>query len=88
MMTSGLLVCLASETSLREQAMAELRSCPQLTLGEQQGSWLTAALQTDDAEESERWHHWMQEIPGVRAVEVVFVHWDDDEAGVGRHEPR
>lgn len=84
-MTSGLLLSLSGDASAVEQALAQLRACPVLTLGDRQGSWLTAALQTSGPEESERWHRWMQGLPGVGDVEVVFVHWDDE--GDRHHEP-
>lgn len=78
MMTSGLLLSLAGDASAVEKALAELRACPVLTLGDRQGPWVTAALQTSGPEESERWHHWMEAIPGVGGVEVVFVSWDEE----------
>jgi nitrate reductase NapAB chaperone NapD len=76
-MTSGLVVCLADDVSEADGVIRALQSCPLLTLGDQNGRWVTAALQTEDAETSDFWYRWVRDLTGVIDVEVVFVHWDD-----------
>lgn len=76
MMTSGLVVMLETDSLNSASALAAIRAMPALTLGEQNGRWLSVALETGHAEESERWHDWLSRLPGVEDVEVVFVHWD------------
>ena len=83
MMTSGLVVMLEEDSPESISALAEIHSAPALTLGEQTGRWLSVALETDDADESERWHEWLRRLPGVEDVEVVFVHWDAEALNAG-----
>lgn len=77
MMTSGLVVRLNSDSP--EAALAAIHTAPSLTVGEQYGDWLTVVVETPDAVESERLFVWLQDLPGVESVEVVFVHWDEVE---------
>lgn len=78
-MVCGLVVMLDPDSPEGHSALAAIRSAPSLEVGEQNGRWLSVALETSDAEECERLHDWMNRIPGVEGVEVVFVHWDDAE---------
>ncbi len=82
MMTSGLIVMLDPDSPAGDSALAALRAADPFTVGDQRGRLLSAVLETRDAVESERWHDWLRQVPGVEDVEVVFVHWEDADAEV------
>jgi nitrate reductase NapAB chaperone NapD len=79
MMTSGLVVMLEPESPESAAALEAIRGTPTFILGDQNGCWLSVALEADNGAESEHWHDWLRRLPGVASVEVVFVHSDDVE---------
>ena len=78
-MTSGLVVTLDPDPVARDSALAALGRNPAFTVGEATDHRLPVALEAEDAEASERWTEWVRGLPGVVGVEVVFVHWDEQE---------
>lgn len=77
MITSGLIVKLEPAASGGISPLAAICSMSSFTIGKHEGDWLSVALEAEDAAASERWHDWIRNLPGVEAVEVVFVHLDD-----------
>ena len=84
MVMSGLVVLLKSDSCERDIALEAIRDVPQFMVGEPLGCWMTLALETPDAAESERLYDWLRNLPGVESVEVVFVHWDEIDLEVSR----
>lgn len=82
MMTSGLVVSL--EPAGGGGVPAAVGAEPAFSVGEVTASWLSVALEADDAAGSERWTDWLRRVPGVAGVEVVFVHWDGTDPEVTR----
>jgi hypothetical protein len=74
MHTSGLIVTLADPLALRE-----LSGAGPFILGAPTGPSVPAVLEVADPQAAQWWHDWTAALPGVEAVEVVFVHWDDSE---------
>lgn len=79
MMTSGLVLMLDPDSSEGDSAIETIRSIPSFILGDQNGCWLSVALEADGPRESENWHDWLRSLPGVASVKVVFVHTGDVE---------
>jgi nitrate reductase NapAB chaperone NapD len=84
---SGLVVTLDREPEARDRALAALTIDPRVTCGEPQGLRLPIVTETDDLESAEDLVEALGRIPGISFVDVVSVHFDDDneedEAGDG-----
>ena len=78
MITSGLVLTLNSDAALAEQAVASLRIRPEFTPGEQNDRWLPVALEVADDDASRAAHDWLNSLPGVEFVDVVYVDFSDD----------
>ncbi len=79
MHTTGLVLTLADDPPTVRTALQALASAGPFTLGKATGLCWSAVLEADDPKASHDWHDWAAALPGVEDVEVVFVHWDDDE---------
>lgn len=79
MMTSGLVVMLASAEPARAETVAAIRRVPVFTVGDPSTDCLPVALEAKGPEASETWCAWLRDLPGVQAVEIVFVQWDEVE---------
>lgn len=79
MHTSGLVITFADEPALARGAQLELTAAGPFTLGDTHGLRQAATLETTDPKAAHDWHDWAAALPGVGAIEVVFVHWDDAE---------
>jgi hypothetical protein len=81
MITSGLVLTLNADAALAEQAVASLRARPEFTPGERNDRWLPVALEARDESARRDLHDWIETLPGVDFVDVVYVNFsDDDEA--------
>ncbi|MBL8761239.1 MAG: hypothetical protein JNL50_08045 [Phycisphaerae bacterium] len=76
MAVSGIVVTLASDPGLAEQAMAALSADPRLTLGERFGLRLAAVAETDSPRADRDLWDQLHAIPGVVHVDVTFVALD------------
>jgi len=77
--TSGLVISLCADPALANAALVGLATAGPFTLGDASGPCRAVVLETTDPKASHDWHDWAATLPGVEAVEVVFVHWDDAE---------
>lgn len=75
-MTSGLVVTLDPDAEACDQILDFLAAAPVFTVGERTENWLSVAMETEVSEASEWWTDWLNQLPGVSGVEVVFVYWD------------
>ena len=48
--------------------------------GERNARWLPVAMEARDDAESRDLHDWLNALPGVDFVDVVYVNFDEDEA--------
>jgi hypothetical protein len=78
---SGLVITLSQDPALARDARAALANRPEIQLGEQRGRWLAAALRVGNPRDE---HAWIEQLPGVELVEVVFVgfgeNFEEDDA--------
>jgi hypothetical protein len=77
---SGLVITLNSDAELAAQAVATLSARPEFTPGERNTRWLPVAMEARDDGASRDLHDWLNALPGVDFVDVVFVNSDEDEA--------
>ena len=82
MHTSGLVITFAADPVLASGAQGELTVAGPFTLGEARGPRQAVTLETTDPKATHDWHDWAEALSGVENVEVVFVHWDDENAEV------
>lgn len=79
MTISSLLLTLSPEESARRQALATLAADPRLTLGEPIGDRLPLVLETPSAREAAQASEALLDVTGVTFVELVTVHFEDQE---------
>ncbi|MCI0537787.1 MAG: hypothetical protein L0Z50_21445 [Verrucomicrobiales bacterium] len=84
MTTSGLVITLSSDAQLAAQAVATLSARTEFTSGACLGRWLPVAAEARDDAESRRLHDWLQALPGVEFVDVVYVNFDLDTVSPGQ----
>lgn len=77
---SGLIITLESGTVAGDLALATLSNHPRIQLGSTDGPRYPAVLDTASESENKRWWRWLTDMPGVRFVDVVNVHFEDDDA--------
>lgn len=78
---SGLMVRVAPGES-GTAGVEALRSWPEVTLGERRGDWVPLAVESRDPGHGRELHERLEGVPGVMRVEVVSVHFVDDEGDV------
>lgn len=74
---SGLVLVLANPCEAEALARVLQIQEPRLEFGELQGDRMPCVLETVDARTSEEVHQWLLSQPGVLAVDVVFVSFDE-----------
>lgn len=77
---SGLILTLNGDAELAAQAVASLRTRPEFMPGERNARWLPVAMEARDDAASRDLHDWLNALPGVDFVDVVYVNFDADEA--------
>lgn len=77
---SGLILTLNADAELAAQAVATLSVRPEFMPGERNARWLPVAMEARDDAESRDLHDWLNALPGVDFVDVVYVNFDEDEA--------
>lgn len=80
MYTTGLVLMLAADPALANAALRQLAAAGPFTVGEPLGDCRSAVLETADPKAAHDWHDWAAALSGVVGLEVVFVHWDDNDA--------
>ena len=75
---SGLVLTLSADAALADQAVAKLHTRPEFTLGECNDRWLPVALDAADDAASRDLHDWLNALPGVEFVDVVYVDFSED----------
>ncbi len=82
MLTSGLVITLSSDAALGAEAVAQVGARPEFTPGARHDRWLPVALEARDDVASRAAHDWLQTLPGVAYVDVVYVNFDSAEPNV------
>lgn len=79
MHTTGLAITLSNDPVSRDTTFHQIAHHPACATLAPSGNSLAMAVQVQDADEACAVHEWLASLPGVDAVEVVFVHWDESE---------
>jgi hypothetical protein len=82
MHTSGLVLTLSVDPTMASVARGKLASAGPFQLGDAVGPCLAVVMETSAPPAAHEWHDWAAALPGVEAVEVVFVHWEEADAEV------
>ena len=77
---SGLILTLNADAALAAQAVATLSTRPEFLPGARNARWLPVAMEARDDAASRDLHDWLNALPGVDFVDVVYVNFDEDEA--------
>jgi len=77
---SGLILTLSNDAELAAQVIATLSTRVEFMPGERNARWLPVAMEARDDAESRDLHDWLNALPGVDFVDVVYVNFDEDEA--------
>jgi hypothetical protein len=76
---SGLLITLDRDPSKRTSAIAALQQHPSIDLGEGEDHRLPIVVDTPSSDDDRAVWDWLHEQPGITFVDVVYVHFDEDE---------
>ena len=79
MPTSGLVLTLSADPVLAGQAVAGVGARPEFTAEAPRDRWLPVAMEALDDAHSRELHDWLQALPGVEFVDVVYVHFEDQQ---------
>jgi nitrate reductase NapAB chaperone NapD len=78
MKISGLIVTLEPSQERRENAVRLMGEKPSFLLGECDGDHLPVAMEAASSQDAENEVRWLQDLPGVLFVDVVYVHESSD----------
>jgi nitrate reductase NapAB chaperone NapD len=79
---SGLVLLFAQDDEAIHQACAMMENVGHFILGERIGSRLSLVMEVDSSEDALKWHHWLQELPGVVSVDIAYVTVMDEHVNV------
>lgn len=77
MPVNGLLVKLSSDPKLSKAALADLSLRPEVSLGLLEDLWQPLAADTPDVRAAHDFHEWLEALPGVEKVDVIYVGFDE-----------
>jgi len=80
MPVNGLLVKLSLDPLLADAALARISKCPEVLLGDAQDRWQPLAVDTPDVRAAHNFHEWLEAVPGVEHVDVIYVGFDEPSA--------
>ncbi len=79
---SGLLLTLNENPSARSETLLALQSRSEIDVGQSVERWLPIAVDAANDEESRNLHDWISALPAVEFVDVVSVHFDDENGAI------
>lgn len=80
---SGLVIRLAPSDALARDAVAQLDAHEHIELGPCEHGRLAVVVETPSQELDKQLWIWINDLPGVEFVDVVYVHLDDDDVESG-----
>jgi hypothetical protein len=83
---SGLLLTLNENPYTRTETILALRSHSRIETGQCVERWLPIAVDAEDDDESRQLHDWISVLPGVEFVDVVSVHFDEENVATAKLE--
>ncbi|MCL4196465.1 MAG: hypothetical protein KJZ69_03140 [Phycisphaerales bacterium] len=81
---SGLVLTISPDARMRESLLAALSARREISLGRCEAQRLAVATDTADEDSDRALWRWLEAQPGVKHIDLVFVHFDDQE--VATHE--
>lgn len=80
MPVSGLVLTLRDDSQERDEALARLAEEPRITMGVLQANRLAFVIETESDDEDRQIWSWVNSLPGVTLVDVVFVGFEQESA--------
>jgi hypothetical protein len=77
MPVNGLLLTLSPDPDLANSARIRISSRPEVSLGTAQDRWQPLAADTPDVRAAHDLHEWLESLPGVEQVDVIYVGFDE-----------
>jgi hypothetical protein len=77
MPVNGLLLTLSSDPALAESARQTISSRAGVDMGETRGRWQPLAAETAGVKAAHDFHEWLESLPGVEQVDVIYVGFDE-----------
>jgi len=77
MPVNGLLLTLSNNAELADTARSTIARRQEVSLGEASGHWQPLAVDTPDVGASNDFHEWLEALPGVEQVDVIYVGFDE-----------
>ena len=77
MPVSGLVVTLADQSGVRENAINAIRNEPRIEIGVTQSGRMAIVVDTASDEEDKQLWQWLNRLPGVAFVDVVMVGFEE-----------
>jgi hypothetical protein len=77
MPVNGLLLTLSTDPALAAAARTRIAGRPEVVLGSAQDRWQPLAADTPDVKAAHDFHEWLEALPGVEQVDVIYVGFDE-----------
>jgi hypothetical protein len=77
MPVNGLLVKLSLDPRLADAALKRISRCPEASLGDTLDRWQPLAVDTPDVKAAHDFHEWLEALPGVEQVDVIYVGFEE-----------
>lgn len=77
MPVNGLLLTLSADPALADAARATISSRSEATQGDPQERWQPVAVDTPDVKAAHDFHEWLEALPGVEMVDIIYVGFDE-----------
>ncbi len=77
MPVNGLLLTLSADSVLAEDARRSIATRSEVELAPRQDRWQPLAVDTKDVRAAHDFHEWLESLPGVEQVEVIYVGFEE-----------
>jgi hypothetical protein len=77
MPVNGLLLTLSPDPALADTVRLQIAQRAEVSLGNAQDRWQPLAADTPDVSASHDLHEWLEALPGVEQVDVIYVGFDE-----------
>ena len=91
MPVNGLLITLTEDETLSKEVLLAIAERDGIELGDRTDRWQPVVVETSDTRDSHDVHEWLEALPGVVSVDVVFSSVSDpeeDKMTEGEHQDR
>lgn len=77
MPVNGLLLTLSHDPALADAARSQISRCREASLGDACDRWQPLAVDTPHVKAAHDFHEWLEALPGVEQVDVIYVGFDE-----------